>query len=143
MPATGSGPGPTRTTTHCRTPPIRTGASAPATFPRRRATAPTTSRSRPCARGPRCLPRHSDQHRDQDDQDADGDRWRLSDAGHHPYCDDPAASVPVADALADLLDELQYASRTDIIVVSFSDALIDEFHARDEAPQVALAPGVD
>ena len=63
--------------------------------------------------------------------------------GITPYCDDPAASVPVADALADLLDELQYASRTDIIVVSFSDALIDEFHARDEASQVALAPGVD
>jgi glycerophosphoryl diester phosphodiesterase len=59
------------------------------------------------------------------------------------YCDDPTASIPVADALADLLDEPQYASRTDIIVVSFSDALIDEFHSRDDPPYVALAPGVD
>jgi glycerophosphoryl diester phosphodiesterase len=49
----------------------------------------------------------------------------------------------VADALADLLDEPQYASRNDIIVVSFSDALIDEFHSRDDPPYVALAPGVD
>jgi glycerophosphoryl diester phosphodiesterase len=59
------------------------------------------------------------------------------------YCDDPTASIPVADALSDLLDEPQYASRTDIIVVSFSDALIDEFHSRDDPPYVALAPGVD
>ena len=59
------------------------------------------------------------------------------------YCDDPTASVPVADALSDLLDEPQYASRNDIIVVSFSDALIDEFHSRDDLPYVALAPGVD
>jgi glycerophosphoryl diester phosphodiesterase len=59
------------------------------------------------------------------------------------YCDDPTASIPVADALSDLLDEPQYASRTDIIVVSFSDALIDEFHSHDALPYVALAPGVD
>ena len=59
------------------------------------------------------------------------------------YCDDPAASMPVADALASLLDEPQYASRTDIIVVSFSDALIDEFHSQDDGGNVALAPGVD
>jgi glycerophosphoryl diester phosphodiesterase len=59
------------------------------------------------------------------------------------YCDDPTASIPVADALSDLLDEPQYASRNDIIVVSFSDALIDEFHSRDDPPYVALAPGVD
>jgi glycerophosphoryl diester phosphodiesterase len=59
------------------------------------------------------------------------------------YCDDPTASMPVADALADLLDEPQYASRTDIIVVSFSDALIDEFHSQDAGGNVALAPGVD
>jgi glycerophosphoryl diester phosphodiesterase len=57
------------------------------------------------------------------------------------YCDDPAGSMPVADALADLLDEPQYASRTDIIVVSFADQLIDEFHAKDDPPFVALAPG--
>jgi glycerophosphoryl diester phosphodiesterase len=59
------------------------------------------------------------------------------------YCDDPAASIPVADALADLLDRPQYSRRTDIIVVSFSDELIDEFHSRDDPPYVALAPGVD
>ena len=59
------------------------------------------------------------------------------------YCDDPDASMAVADALADLLDEPDYSWRTDIIVVSFSDDLIDEFHALDDAPFVALAPGVD
>jgi glycerophosphoryl diester phosphodiesterase len=59
-----------------------------------------------------------------------------------PYCDDPVGSIPVADALADLLDEPQYASRDDIIVVSFSDQLIDEFHSHDDPPYVALAPGV-
>jgi glycerophosphoryl diester phosphodiesterase len=62
--------------------------------------------------------------------------------GGKTYCDDPAASMPVADALAELLDEPRYASRSDIIVVSFSDELIDEFHARDEGGNVALAPGV-
>src|SRR4051794_5743432 len=60
-----------------------------------------------------------------------------------PYCDAPTASEPVADALAALLDEPQYASRTDIIVVSFSDQLIDEFHSEDAGGNVALAPGVD
>jgi glycerophosphoryl diester phosphodiesterase len=59
------------------------------------------------------------------------------------YCDDEAASMDVADALADLLDEPQYASRNDIIVVSFGDALIDEFHSQDDGGNVALAPGVD
>jgi glycerophosphoryl diester phosphodiesterase len=59
------------------------------------------------------------------------------------YCDDPLGSIPVAVALAALLDEPQYASRTDIIVVSFSDALIDEFHDEDAGGNVALAPGVD
>jgi glycerophosphoryl diester phosphodiesterase len=59
------------------------------------------------------------------------------------YCDDVQASMPVADALADLLDESQYASRTDIIVVSFGDELLDEFHAQDAGGNVALAPGVD
>ena len=62
--------------------------------------------------------------------------------GGNTYCDDPTASIPVADALADLLDEPRYASRTDIIVVSFSDLLIDEFHAGDDGGNVALAPGV-
>jgi glycerophosphoryl diester phosphodiesterase len=62
--------------------------------------------------------------------------------GLNTYCDDPVSSIPVAVALADLLDEPRYASRDDIIVVSFSDALIDEFHSRDDPPYVALAPGV-
>jgi glycerophosphoryl diester phosphodiesterase len=59
------------------------------------------------------------------------------------YCDDIEASMPVADALAALLDEPQYASRNDIIVVSFGDPLIDEFHSQDDGGNVALAPGVD
>jgi glycerophosphoryl diester phosphodiesterase len=59
------------------------------------------------------------------------------------YCDDPAASEPVAVALSDLLDEPPYASRNDIIVVAFSDELVAEFHNQDEGGNVALAPGVD
>jgi glycerophosphoryl diester phosphodiesterase len=58
------------------------------------------------------------------------------------YCDDPVQSVPVADAVADLLDEPQYASRNDIIVVSFSDALVSEFHSQDDGGNVALAPAI-
>jgi glycerophosphoryl diester phosphodiesterase len=59
------------------------------------------------------------------------------------YCDDPESSMRVADKLAQLLNEAKYASRDDIIVVSFSDELIDEFHMMDGPPYVALAPGVD
>lgn len=59
------------------------------------------------------------------------------------YCDDPESSMRVADKLAQLLNEAKYASRDDIIVVSFSDELIDEFHRMDGPPYVALAPGVD
>jgi glycerophosphoryl diester phosphodiesterase len=59
-----------------------------------------------------------------------------------PYCDDPVGSMPVADALADLLDASQYANRTDLIVVSFSDALISEFHSQDDGGNVALAPAI-
>jgi glycerophosphoryl diester phosphodiesterase len=62
------------------------------------------------------------------------------DSDEPTYCDDHAGSIPVATALADLLDEPQYASRDDIIVVSFSDLLINEFQADDDPPQVALAP---
>jgi len=58
------------------------------------------------------------------------------------YCDDPTASVPVADALANLLNQEPYASRDDLIVVSFSDALLSWFHEMDGPPYVALAPGV-
>jgi glycerophosphoryl diester phosphodiesterase len=59
------------------------------------------------------------------------------------YCDDPTASVPVADALANLLNQEPYASRDDLIVVSFSDALLSWFHEVDGPPYVALAPGVN
>jgi glycerophosphoryl diester phosphodiesterase len=59
------------------------------------------------------------------------------------YCDDPESSMRVADKLAQLLNEAKYAGRDDIIVVSFSDELIDEFHRMDGPPYVALAPGVD
>jgi glycerophosphoryl diester phosphodiesterase len=58
------------------------------------------------------------------------------------YCDDPIQSMPVAVALADLLDEPQYATRNDIIVVSFSDALVSEFNNQDDGGNVALAPGL-
>jgi glycerophosphoryl diester phosphodiesterase len=59
------------------------------------------------------------------------------------YCDDPESSMLVADKLAALLNEAKYASRDDLIVVSFSDQLLDEFHRMDGPPYVALAPGVD
>jgi len=55
------------------------------------------------------------------------------------YCDDPDASIPVADKLAELLNEAKYASRDDLIVVSFSDELLNEFHLQDGLPYVALA----
>jgi glycerophosphoryl diester phosphodiesterase len=55
------------------------------------------------------------------------------------YCDDPDASIPVADKLASLLNETKYASRDDLIVVSFSDELLAEFHRLDGPPYVALA----
>jgi glycerophosphoryl diester phosphodiesterase len=60
------------------------------------------------------------------------------------YCDDPVGSMPVADALAALLDQPDYSWRTDIIVVSFSDALVSRFHDQDQDDngEVALAPGI-
>jgi glycerophosphoryl diester phosphodiesterase len=57
-------------------------------------------------------------------------------------CDQPALGIPTAQALAALLDEPAYASRTDIIVVSFSDNLLQVFNLLDAAPKVALAPGI-
>jgi glycerophosphoryl diester phosphodiesterase len=57
-------------------------------------------------------------------------------------CDNPVLGIPTAQALATLLDEPAYSSRTDLIVVSFSDLLLEVFHLADDAPQVALAPGV-
>jgi glycerophosphoryl diester phosphodiesterase len=59
------------------------------------------------------------------------------------YCDDPDASLPVADALADLLNNEPQSVRANIIVVSFSDELLAEFHQMDEAPNVALAGATD
>ena len=56
------------------------------------------------------------------------------------YCDDATQSEDVAHALAAVLNETAYTNRTDIIVVSFSDQLIDVFNA--DAPDVALAPGI-
>jgi glycerophosphoryl diester phosphodiesterase len=55
------------------------------------------------------------------------------------YCDDPDASIPVADALADLLNNEPQSVRDNVIVVSFSDELLAEFHQMDETPKVALA----
>ncbi len=55
------------------------------------------------------------------------------------YCDDPDASIPVADALADLLNNEPQSVRDNVIVVSFSDELLAEFHQMDDTPNVALA----
>jgi glycerophosphoryl diester phosphodiesterase len=62
----------------------------------------------------------------------------TTDNGHR-YCDDPDASIPVADAVADLLNHEPQAVRDNIIVVSFSDELLAEFHQMDDTPNVALA----
>jgi glycerophosphoryl diester phosphodiesterase len=59
------------------------------------------------------------------------------------YCDDPDASIPVADALADLLNDEPQSVRDNVIVVSFSDELLAEFHQMDKAPNVALAGATD
>jgi glycerophosphoryl diester phosphodiesterase len=59
------------------------------------------------------------------------------------YCDDPDASIPVADALAALLNNEPQSVRDNIIVVSFSDELLGEFHQMDETPNVALAGATD
>lgn len=55
------------------------------------------------------------------------------------YCDDPDASLPVADALADLLNNEPQSVRDNVIVVSFSDELLARFHQMDDTPKVALA----
>lgn len=57
-------------------------------------------------------------------------------------CDNPALGIPTAQALAALLDEPAHAGRTDIIVASFSDTLVQVFNLLDAAPKVALAPGI-
>ncbi len=54
------------------------------------------------------------------------------------YCDDVEASMDTATALAAVLDSPDYAWRNDIIVVSFSDELIQEFHDQDDLPKVTL-----
>lgn len=55
--------------------------------------------------------------------------------------DDPDLSIPIADALAELLNSAPYASRDDIIVVSFAQEPMVEFHSL--APDVWLAPSQD
>lgn len=57
-------------------------------------------------------------------------------------CDNPALGIPTAQALAALLDQPAYSGRTDLIVVSFSDTLLQVFNLLDAAPKVALAPGI-
>jgi glycerophosphoryl diester phosphodiesterase len=57
-------------------------------------------------------------------------------------CDQAALGIPTAQALAQLLNQSRYAGRNDLIVVSFSDALIADFHQVDGPPYVALAPGI-
>ena len=63
--------------------------------------------------------------------------------GSLTYCDDPAASMPVAEALAGVLNGPAYRDRRDILVVSFADSLVNRFNELDVmvAPQVAIAPG--
>jgi glycerophosphoryl diester phosphodiesterase len=55
------------------------------------------------------------------------------------YCDDPDNSLPVADAIAELLNNEPQSVRDNVIVVSFSDELLAEFHQMDDTPNVALA----
>jgi glycerophosphoryl diester phosphodiesterase len=59
------------------------------------------------------------------------------------YCDDPEASIPVADTLAELLNGEPQSIRDNVIVVSFSDELLAEFHKMDDTPKVALAGATD
>ncbi|MGA9370696.1 MAG: glycerophosphodiester phosphodiesterase family protein [Solirubrobacterales bacterium] len=59
------------------------------------------------------------------------------------YCDDPDSSMPVADALAGLLNNEPQSVRDNVIVVSFSDQLLAEFHQMDHTPNVALAGATD
>jgi glycerophosphoryl diester phosphodiesterase len=54
------------------------------------------------------------------------------------YCDDPQAAVPIAEALAELLNQRRYAARCDIIVASFAQEPLEAFHAL--APDVYLSP---
>jgi glycerophosphoryl diester phosphodiesterase len=74
-----------------------------------------------------------------DDPEATG---CTTDQGVH-YCDDPDASIPVADAVADLLNHEPQSIRDNVIVVSFSDELLGEFHQQDDTPKVALAGATD
>ncbi len=59
--------------------------------------------------------------------------------GMNTYCDDATGSIPVAEKLAEILNRDEYDDRTDILVVSFSDLLVDHFNGL--APHVAIAPG--
>ena len=51
-------------------------------------------------------------------------------------------ALRTATALARLLDRPAYASRRDILVVSFSDAALATFNLSDAPPKVALAPAL-
>ncbi len=55
------------------------------------------------------------------------------------YCDDSPGSMPVATELAAVLNRPEYSSRRNILVVSFSQPLVEHFNSL--APQVAIAPG--
>lgn len=56
------------------------------------------------------------------------------------YCDNETESEDIAEELADVLTTPPHSLRNDIIVVSFSDHLIEHFD--NLAPDVALAPGL-
>ncbi len=59
------------------------------------------------------------------------------------YCDDAAQSEDIAEALAAVLDEPQYSSRSnDFIVVSFDDSLVQHFRDSEAPPYVPVAPGL-
>ncbi len=53
-------------------------------------------------------------------------------------CDSIPGATPLADALAHLLNQAPYSSRTDLNVVSFAQQPLEEFHSL--APDVSLAP---
>jgi glycerophosphoryl diester phosphodiesterase len=72
-----------------------------------------------------------------------GDDQAGCDPSPTTYCDDVEASIPVANALADLLNNEPQSVRDNVIVVSFSDVLLADFHQMDDTPNVALAGATD
>ena len=101
---------------------IRTGARR-----RRPATRRATSGSRRCGRcwTPSPTRRSTSRSRCRRTTGEPGGRGCDDARARCSYCDDPTASIPVAHALADVLDEpaVQVAAR-DIIAVSFDDNLV-------------------